>query len=267
LDSWSDEWSEASRYDRPIFELDLTSEECDSYRRGAAELSGLDLRPSRFDDADLSADAAYCLGLAVVLYGLTATHFNREDPDAGRPVLKKVAELLTIAELNLGRDADASLKGRLKSLRTGLIDANVLTAPTRSRPVPKKPSSRATKTSGGTLSGHYLVVAFVTVLGLTLWFALRFLSVSPVPFAATYQDLLPVQTLVREPGHITARVLMGWGDAREPSDQDAAIALWERISREVNDPGLQLTIADSRGNVIADVVDGRARWTGSTAPE
>jgi len=261
LNSWADDWSDPSRYDRYIFELDLTGPECDAYRLGAEQIAQLDPRPGRFEEDALSSEAVFSFGLAVVLFGHAAMQYHDEEPGPALPVLKLAGELASILEVRLDRSqSHDTLRRRLQGLLDSLRPLGALSgAAPRRRTEPGTAAPKARRSVPSIDKRWLVAVGLILAVG-ALRLGLRTIE-EPAPAGASdFADVLPVQTLVYAPGHVTARLPPDWGHATSGADEEAAAALWRRVATETDDPGVRLTLADSRGTPVANVVDGRVRW-------
>ncbi len=180
-------------------------------------------------------------------------------------MLQEAAELAAIIELHLdSSEAHRGLRARTQELRSSLQDRGAGPPPKAKRApaAPVTSSSTARPSVGAASVGRGLVVALVVVAVLA---GGRFLMLSTqeqshLPTAQDLDDILPVQTLLYAPGHVTARLPPAWPTERGAPEEMAATALWARVSAEVDDPGLTLTLAGPTGTTLAEVIDGRVRW-------
>ena len=260
-------WSEGGDLPPALASLNggvLVEGDRETFAAGAAPLwvLGEQIDTGAMDETRLPAEGMAALGLAVLVRGRLLLAARRKD----KPGLLGTAELaarLTVEIDPRSSDAAQRVLLRLRQLRDDLAARGFGTPASRVlkraelepvSPVAAPPSSQQTSVS----PIWFVVLAVAVVAGLVSWSFLPKPSGGIAPPGA-YQQL-PIKTLSISRGRLVVRVEDGWIDLPIADREQAAVAFWEQVRAEHDDPGIAVEIQDRRTKLLAIVVDGRVTW-------
>ena len=108
------------------------------------------------------------------------------------------------------------------------------------------------------LRKNWLVVLSIVLLIASLnWILPR--AGGGLPPVSDYREV-PLVAMIRMPGTIKVRVHSSWFTVDEEERSDAMKALWQRLTLELDDEGLELTVTDNVNVTRGGVVAGRVWW-------
>lgn len=259
-------WSEGGELPAALAALDsavLGEVDRELFAAGVAPLWVLGDRVDNaaLDEARLPAEGLAALGLAVAVSGRLLLGARKKDKAALAETAELAARLTLEIDPRSGSGGEDMLR-RLRQLRDDLAAAGFGKAATRALPKVPAPAPLAGQPRGSDRTEvspfWFVVLAIVVVGGLISWTLLPEPSAGIDP-PSTYEQL-PVRTVSMSRGRLVVRVDDGWIDKPRTDREQAAVAFWQQVRTDYDDPGLAVEIQDRRTKLLAVVVAGRVTW-------
>ncbi|MEE2829768.1 MAG: hypothetical protein VX498_11325 [Myxococcota bacterium] len=251
----------------------------------------------QIQEAGLELPGVRSLSVAVMLWGQHALHHYLPSPGLGIPPLladvEYVAEALVSALDRAGDEPGSSSRRRLRLLLDALearsplglgedsSDVHMEIPRRKAKENPERVESEGAHaresysapepTAPPTLAEVQaraarqiavrqrivLALVFLPLLASLHWILPR--AGGGLPPVSDYREV-PLVAMIRMPGTIKVRVHSSWFTVSEEERSDAVKELWKRLTLELDDEGLELTVTDNVNVTRGGVVAGRVWW-------